>query len=71
VILVRRMLRGHPWAAVEQGVEREATDPPAPFGDSRRDGFSVNIQTEISRTIVHDRLLRCGSASWFSYQARA
>jgi hypothetical protein len=35
------------------------------------DGFGVNIQTEISSTIAHDRLLRCGSAFCVSYQARA
>jgi len=49
----------------------QATDPPSPFGDASNDGFCVNIQTEISSTIAHDRLLRCGSAFWYSHQARA
>jgi hypothetical protein len=35
------------------------------------DGFCVNIQTEISSTIAHDRLLRCGSAFGVFHQARA
>jgi hypothetical protein len=47
----------------------ETTDPPAAFGDGRRDGFSVNIQTKISSTIAHGRLYRAGSASCVSYRA--
>ena len=47
----------------------KAADLPATFGDSRADGFSVNIQTELSSTIAHGRLLRCGSASCVSCRA--
>jgi hypothetical protein len=49
----------------------EGTNAPALFGDGGGDGFSVNIQDQISSTIAHDRLLPCGSASCVPYQARA
>jgi hypothetical protein len=41
------------------------------FGDGRRDGFSLNIETQISSTMAQDRLLRCGSAPWFCYRSQA
>ena len=46
----------------------EVPNLPAPLGDGRGDGFSVNIQAQISSTILHDRLLRCGSAFRVSHQ---
>ena len=47
----------------------QATNMPATLGDRRGDGCSVDIEPQISCTLIHGRLLRCGDASWFFHQA--